>query len=140
MVAWGGQWLNNVGKLILIKAILSSLPIYQASFLLAPKEIIEQISKVIRDFLWKGGKGNQRKFHLVNWDIIKHPKNKGGLQIRDPGLVNTALGDKILWQLFSNQNHPISRLLRKKYLSLRNLQVDNTPQRHSDLEFMQKRA
>jgi hypothetical protein len=43
IVAWGGQWLNNVGKLILIKAVLSSLPIYQASFLLAPKAITEQV-------------------------------------------------------------------------------------------------
>jgi hypothetical protein len=52
IVAWGGQWLNNVGKLILIKAVLSSFPLYQASFLLAPKAITEQILKLIRDFLW----------------------------------------------------------------------------------------
>ena len=28
IVVWGGHWLNNVGKLILIKSILSSFPIY----------------------------------------------------------------------------------------------------------------
>jgi len=66
IVAWGGQWLNNAGKLILIKVVFSSLPIYQASFLHAPKVITEQVSKLIRDFLCRGGKGNKRKFHLVN--------------------------------------------------------------------------
>jgi hypothetical protein len=103
IVAWGGQWLNNAGKLILIKAVLSSLPLYQASFLLAPKAITEQISQLIRDFLWQGGKGNQSKFHLVSWDIVKRPKREGGLQVRDPGLANIILGGKILWQLYSNK-------------------------------------
>jgi hypothetical protein len=77
--AWGGQWLTNARKLTLIKSVLSSLPIYQASFLLAPKEITTQITKMIRDFLWHGGKGNQKKHHLVNWEIVKRPYSEGGL-------------------------------------------------------------
>ena len=56
--SWGGQWLTKAGKLMLMKSVLSSLPIYQASFLLAPKMIMEQISNLICDFLWQGGKGN----------------------------------------------------------------------------------
>ena len=41
IVIWGGHWLNHVCKLVLIKSILSSLPIYQASFLLDPNTIME---------------------------------------------------------------------------------------------------
>ena len=41
MTAWGGQCLTTTGKLTLVKSVLSSLPIYQASFLLAPKIITE---------------------------------------------------------------------------------------------------
>ena len=55
---WGGQWLTNGRKITLIKSMLSALPIYQSSFLLAPKTITKQISKMLHDFLWKGGKGN----------------------------------------------------------------------------------
>jgi hypothetical protein len=47
IAAWGGQWLTNAGKLTLIKLVLDSLPIYQDSFLLAPKEIMTQVSKLI---------------------------------------------------------------------------------------------
>eukprot|EP00253_Pinus_taeda_P032328 PITA_32328 len=99
-----------------------------ASFLLAPKKIMEQISRLIREFLWRGGRGNQRKFHLVNWDTVKCPISEGGLQIRDPGLANLALGGKILWTLFSNSKHPVSQVIKEKYLkgsSLRNIQIDN---------------
>eukprot|EP00253_Pinus_taeda_P003653 PITA_03653 len=130
IASWGGKWLNYAGKLILIKFVLSSLPIYQASFLLAPKTIKDHISQLLRDFLWKGGKGNERKFHLVSWDIVKRPKLEGGLQIRDPNLANIALGGKILWQLYSNKHHPVSQLLQNKDFkgaSLRNLQADNVP-------------
>ena len=42
--------------------------------------------------------------HLVNWDIVKRPVIDGGLQIRDPGLTNLAMGGKLLWQLFSTKN------------------------------------
>jgi hypothetical protein len=73
---------------------MSSLPIYQASFLLALKTSMIQITKMIRDFLWHGGKGNQKKYHLVNWETIKRPYAKGGLQVRDPKLENIALGGK----------------------------------------------
>ena len=83
--------------MILIKAVLSSLPIFQFSVLLAPKSISAQIAKLLRDFLREGGKGNQKKMHLVSWEIIKRPISEGGLNIRDPELVNLALGGKLLW-------------------------------------------
>ena len=85
------------GKLILIKAVLLALPIFESSLMLAPKSITSQISKLLRDFLWNGGKGNQSKLHLVSWDILKIPLMEGGLQIQDPGLANLVMGGKIIW-------------------------------------------
>ena len=51
ITSWHGQWLTKAGKLTLINSTLSALPIYQSSLLLAPKSIMDQISKLIRDFL-----------------------------------------------------------------------------------------
>jgi len=51
MAGWGSQWLNPTCRIILIKSILASLPIYQISTLLAPITSINQISKDIRKFL-----------------------------------------------------------------------------------------
>eukprot|EP00253_Pinus_taeda_P013603 PITA_13603 len=115
IAAWGGYWLTKGGKVILIKSVLSALPIFQAAFLLAPPNVMEQISRLLRDFLWQGGKGNENRIHLVNWDAVKRMKEEGGLQIRDPQLVNLALGGKILWKLIHDPTHPVSITLRSKY-------------------------
>ncbi len=127
IAAWGGYWLNKGGKVILIKSLLSTLPIYQVAFLLAPRNVMDQISKLLRDFLWQGGKGNERKMHLANWDLVKRAIAEGGLQIRDPSLVNLALGGKLLWKLAHEPKHPISAILLSKYAhnsSFSNLQFD----------------
>eukprot|EP00253_Pinus_taeda_P006485 PITA_06485 len=127
--AWGGYWLTKGGKIILIKSLLSALPIFQAAFLLAPRNVMEQISKLLRDFLWQGRKGNKKKTHLVNREVVKKLMAEGRLQIRDPTLVNLALGGKILWKLIHKPTHPVSVTLRSKYgpnKSLNNLYNANT--------------
>ena len=48
---------------------------------------------------------------LVKWGIVKRPVLEGGLQIRDPGLVDLAMGGKLLWQLFFDKKHPVSQIL-----------------------------
>ena len=101
--------MTKAGKLVLIRAVLSSLPIFQSSMILAPKSITVQISKILRDFLWNGGKGSQNKIHLVNWELLKRPLSEGGLQIRDPELANLALGGKLVWQLYAEKNIMLAR-------------------------------
>ena len=67
---------------------------------------------------------------MVSWDILKRPISEGGLQINDLGLRNLALGGKLIWQLYVNKKHPISKIFRMKCLkggSMRNLTTSNTP-------------
>jgi hypothetical protein len=47
----------------------------------------------------KGGKTNSKKFHLINWNIVRDMKENGGLYIKDPSLMNLAMWVKILWRL-----------------------------------------
>ena len=82
--------------MILIKPVLSAQPLFQSYLLLSPKTISAQTVKLLRDFLWKGGKGNQNKMHLESWQIIKRPLSIGGLQICHPYLANLALGGKLI--------------------------------------------
>jgi hypothetical protein len=39
---------------------------------------------------------NTEKFHLVNWNTIKDSKENDRLNIKDPTLMNLALGEEIL--------------------------------------------
>ena len=68
--------------------------------------------------------------HLVSWEILKRPIVEGGLQIRDPSLTNMALGGKLLWQLYADKHHPVSKIYRMKYLnggSIRKLTSSSSP-------------
>jgi hypothetical protein len=57
--AWGANWLNIAGKVVLMKSVLISLSIYQNSILLAPKSFINKMEGMLRRFLWEGGKQNE---------------------------------------------------------------------------------
>jgi len=69
--AWGATWLNLAGKVVMLKSILTSLPIYQKSILLVPTTIVNKINTLLRRFMWEGGKQTERKLHLVSWEKIK---------------------------------------------------------------------
>lgn len=113
---WGAFWLNLAGRTVLIKSVLSMLPIFQFSSLLAPQNVKNSISILLRCFIWEGGKTEKKKYHLIKWDIVKHPNESGGLGIKDLGLSNLAMGAKILWNLVSGRNDWWKRILKAKYL------------------------
>ena len=102
--AWGATWLNLEWKVVLLKSVLTSLPIYQNSILLAPKSITIKIDTLLRRFLWEGRRKNERKLHLVSWDKIKKPSLEEGLHIRDMATQNFAMGAKLLWNLISGKS------------------------------------
>jgi hypothetical protein len=103
------------GKLVLIKAVLSSISIYQSALLLAPRSVIQKVEVMIRHFLWEGGKQTGRRLHLVKWGKLTKPFLEGGLQIKDMQMQNLALGAKILWNLITGTVSWSKRALWKKY-------------------------
>ena len=48
--------------------------------------------------------------HLVRWEVLLPPFSKGGVQIRDPGLANLAMVGKLVWWLFYDPKHPVSKM------------------------------
>jgi len=53
---WGMICLNLVGRVTLIKSMLTTLPIFQFAAILALTSIQKQIELIISNFLWQGGK------------------------------------------------------------------------------------
>lgn len=79
--SWGVSWINLAGRTIVIKAILSALPIYQFATTLAPASIHKHMELIIRSFLWHRGRQDSKNFSLVKWDQVILPFEKGGLGI-----------------------------------------------------------
>lgn len=92
--SWRAMCLNLFGRVTLIKSVLSSLPVYLGSGLLPPKDIIHSLSSLIVKFLLQGRKNNENKCHLVNWKMVRQPKNIGALAIKDHEFMNLVLGAK----------------------------------------------
>lgn len=50
--SWGMMWLNMAGRVILIKTLLATLPIYQYAIILAPESAHKQMELILRSFMW----------------------------------------------------------------------------------------
>jgi len=99
---WKGTCLSRAGRLVLIKAVLNSLPIYYLSLFKLPNKVAQEINKIQRRFLWSGQ--NQGRCNaLVNWEVIQKPKTKGGLGVMDCTMKNAALLFKWWWRYASEE-------------------------------------
>eukprot|EP00253_Pinus_taeda_P014530 PITA_14530 len=114
---WGTMWLNPAGRIILLKSGIASLPIYHFSLYHAPTVFHQKMERVLRHFLWQGGKMVKNKFNLVGWKNIIQTQEKGGLGIRSPRLLNLALGAKIVWRLITGPTAWWKQVLEVKYLN-----------------------
>jgi hypothetical protein len=56
--------------------------------MLTPVGVMQQIGRAIRKFLWQGGKSKSKKYHLINWSTIRAPSEQGGIDIKDPQIMN----------------------------------------------------
>ena len=97
LAAWKASTLSRAGKLVLIKAVLSSLPVYYLSLFKMPKKVALEINKIQRRFLWSS-KHNSKTTALVKWEIVQKPKKEGGLGVGDLVIKNAALLFKWWWR------------------------------------------
>ena len=65
-----------MGRITLIKSMLSSLPTYYLSLFPIPLGVATSMEKLQRAFLW-GKLGNEFKFHLVRWRNMCEPIQMG---------------------------------------------------------------
>ncbi|XP_016165133.1 uncharacterized protein LOC107607727 [Arachis ipaensis] len=87
---WKANVLTKVDKLVLIKSVLNSLPIYYLSLYKMAKAVADKLIALQRRFMWCKGDGNDG-IPLVKWELVQAPKKAGGLGVGDAVLWNTAL-------------------------------------------------
>eukprot|EP00253_Pinus_taeda_P003713 PITA_03713 len=114
------QWthiaLNMASRIVLIKAVLQSKPLYLFSIMAAPKWVLKAIRQLQRNFLW-GSLGPNKKWALVKWEKACTPKIAGGIGLRDPEHSNSIMGAKIWWKWLTFPNTLWARLWSAKYAS-----------------------
>ena len=77
-IDWKGTYFSLGGRITLIQACLSSIPLYFLSQFRIPMGVANSIEKIMRDFLWSGvSKTNQD--HLMSWEVCCCPRKEGRL-------------------------------------------------------------
>ena len=71
--SWKEKILTLAGKEVLIKSVAQVVPSYTMSFFLLPKNLCDELIRVIRQFWW-GQTGNAKKISWLNWDMVCKPK------------------------------------------------------------------
>jgi hypothetical protein len=83
----------------LINSVLDSQLVYVMSALQVPPDVIKQIDKRRRAFLWAGNKDTSSAKCLVAWQNVCTIKDLGGLGIKDFGTKNICLLLNLLHRL-----------------------------------------
>ena len=66
---WTNRILSIGGRLVLIRSVLSSIPIFWLSLVPIPASILDKLRKLIFSFLW-GSSSKNKKFHLADWQLL----------------------------------------------------------------------
>ncbi|CAJ2670980.1 unnamed protein product [Trifolium pratense] len=111
---WKSRFLSFGGRLVLLKSVLTSLPVYALSFFKAPSGIISSIESLFTKFFW-GGCEESRKISWVSWKTICLPKESGGLGVRRLWEFNQALLGKWCWRLLVDREGLWFRVLAARY-------------------------
>nr|KYP49697.1 Putative ribonuclease H protein At1g65750 family [Cajanus cajan] len=93
LAPWKGKFLSMTTRTCLINSNLTSLPLYFLSFYKMLKQVVRNIVKIQRVFLW-GAKEGERKIPWVSWKKICQDKIKGGLGVKNIEMFNDALLSK----------------------------------------------
>lgn len=90
LILWKSEHLSLGEKFTLIKSVLNSILIYALSVCLLLMGVRNKLYSIMSNFLWEGT-DNSRRMHLVDWNTISLPLDKGGLGITRLEDLNTVL-------------------------------------------------
>lgn len=115
LATWKANSLSLAGRVVLIKSVMASIPVYSMQCQWLPTHVCSEIDKINRNFLW-GSSDESRKPHLLNWNIVTLPKEYGGLDIRTARENNLAMMSKLGWSLLKRDQASWCKAIASKYL------------------------
>ncbi|XP_027172427.1 uncharacterized protein LOC113772083 [Coffea eugenioides] len=97
VLSWKGRLLSHGGRLVLIRSVLSSMPLHILAASTPSKAIFGLLEKTFANFLWGASEGGLR-FHWIKWEQLCQPYDRGGAGLRSLRDVFDAFSMKLWWQ------------------------------------------
>ncbi|VFQ69024.1 unnamed protein product [Cuscuta campestris] len=111
--AWYSKKLNQMGRLILIKHVLSSIPLHLMAAQRIPKSILKSLNRLMANYFW-GINEEGPKYHWRKWEKFCFPFEEGGLGLRN--LLNSQDAAYIdLWWKVVTGNSIWGKFMKSKY-------------------------
>ncbi|KAJ9541035.1 LOW QUALITY PROTEIN: hypothetical protein OSB04_027541 [Centaurea solstitialis] len=106
--SWKSRFVSFGGRLMLVKSVLGSLPLYFFSMFRAPSGVIKECERLRCRFFWGGGGGEgvQKGKVWVKWTNTLKNYKKGGLNIGSLESMNLSLLGK-WWSRFLNEKEAL---------------------------------
>ena len=82
MDGWKGKWLSSSGRILMLKSVVSVVPIFSMMCFKILKKVIKLVEMKMRKLFWSGV-GEEKKWPLLKWEKNCRPKKFGGAGIRD---------------------------------------------------------
>jgi hypothetical protein len=123
LFGWKSIFLSFSGRLVLLKSVLSSFPVYALFFFKAPSSIISSIESLLIKFfcggllikLFWGWSEDHRKTSRIGWKNISLCKEYRGLGVRQIREFNIALLGKWCWRILVDRGGLWYRALAARY-------------------------
>ncbi|KAJ3699752.1 hypothetical protein LUZ61_003457 [Rhynchospora tenuis] len=114
LAGWKANMLSHAGRLVLIKSVLMSMPVYVMTIQLLPKGILKEINSLLAKFFW-GKLDRERYLTFISWKRVCKPIESGGLGVKDIDNFGQALFLKLIWSLMADENKLWVKVCKSKY-------------------------
>ena len=104
-------FMTSADRLLLVKSVLASLPIFFMACIDVPVTIKQQVIKYLRHCLWRGSDMEDHRPASVAWTTVCRPKVQGGLGVMDIFAQNKALLMKNLHKFYNRHDIPWVNLI-----------------------------
>ncbi|KAL9689246.1 hypothetical protein QQ045_033681 [Rhodiola kirilowii] len=110
---WKGKLLSMVGKEVLIKAVVQTIPMYMMSVYYFPQKNLDDIAKLIGQYWWN--KNGRKGISWLSREVMYRKKEGGGIGFKDLRIFNEAILMKICWRMLTQPQLLVSKVLKAWY-------------------------
>ncbi|XP_027072036.2 uncharacterized protein [Coffea arabica] len=110
LLSWQNRWLSMGARLILIRHVLTSIPVHLLAVLEPTRGAIWEIERMFARFFL-----GDNHFHWCGWSKVCFPVEEGGLGVRSLQSISKAFSCKLWWR-FHQQDSLWVRFLSSLYL------------------------
>ncbi|XP_027167252.1 uncharacterized protein LOC113767379 [Coffea eugenioides] len=113
LAGWQKKLLTQGGRLILIKHVLSAIPLHVLAVMDPPKAVIHSLERLMARFFW-GQSEFGPKHHWCSWKNLCYPTAEDGLGLRCFEDIQGAFSCKLWWR-YCNSKSLWADFMRSRY-------------------------